>query len=48
LQDGQLKTSFAKFGLTPRGTMLPEGTAFTKSEYEKWRKVIADGHISLD
>jgi tripartite-type tricarboxylate transporter receptor subunit TctC len=48
LQDGQLKTSFAKFGLTPRGTTLPEGAAFMKSEYEKWRKVIADGHISLD
>ena len=48
LQDEQLKADFAKFGLTPRGTSLPEGAAFTKSEYEKWKKVIDDGHITLD
>ena len=48
LQDDQLKASFAKFGLTPRGTDIPEGAAFTKSEYEKWKKVITDGHITLD
>ncbi len=48
LKDDQLKTAFAKFGLTPRGTSLAEGAAFTKSEYEKWRKVIIDGHITLD
>src|ERR1700729_977169 len=43
LQDDELKQSFAKFGLTPRGTSLQEGAAFTKSEYEKWKKVIEDG-----
>jgi tripartite-type tricarboxylate transporter receptor subunit TctC len=48
LQDGELKTSFAKFGLTPRGTSIAESAAFTKSEYEKWKKVIEDGHITLD
>ena len=48
LQDSELKTAFAKFGLTPRGTTLAEGAAFTKSEYEKWNKVITDGHITLD
>jgi tripartite-type tricarboxylate transporter receptor subunit TctC len=48
LKDDQLKTSFATFGLTPRGTTLPEGAAFTKSEYEKWKKVIDDGHITLE
>lgn len=48
LHDEQLKTAFAKFGLTPRGTTLVEGAAFTKSEYEKWKKVIDDGHITLD
>ena len=48
LQDGELKTSFAKFGLTPRGTSLAEGSAFTKDEYVKWKKVIEDGHITLD
>ncbi len=48
LQDGELKAAFAKFGLTPRGTSLADGAAFTKSEYEKWKKVITDGHITLD
>src|SRR6202035_3166877 len=47
LQDGELKTSFAKFGLTPRGTSLAEGAAFTNDEYLKWKKVIEDGHITL-
>ena len=48
LKDEQLKASFTTFGLTPRGTTLAEGAAFTKSEYEKWKKVIDDGHITLD
>ncbi len=48
LQDSELKAAFAKFGMVSRGTSLEEGAAFTKAEYEKWRKVIADGHISLD
>jgi len=48
LQDGELKTAFAKFGVTPRGTSLDEGAVFTKDEYEKWKKVIVDGHITLD
>jgi hypothetical protein len=48
LKDDQLKTSFATNGLTPRGTTLAEGAVFTKSEYEKWKKVIDDGHITLE
>jgi len=48
LQDGQLKAAFAKFGIAPRGTTVQEGVAFTKSEYEKWRKVILGAHITLD
>jgi tripartite-type tricarboxylate transporter receptor subunit TctC len=48
LQDSELKASFAKFGLTPVPTSLQDGAAFTKSEYEKWKKVITDGHITLD
>ncbi len=48
LQDNELKASFAKFGLTPRGTSVAESAAFTKSEYEKWKKVIEDGDITLD
>jgi tripartite-type tricarboxylate transporter receptor subunit TctC len=48
LHDEQLKAAFAKFGIVPRGTTLQEGAAFTKEEYEKWRKVILDAHITLD
>src|SRR5579862_5640070 len=48
LQNDELKASFAKFGLTPRGTSLADGAAFTKEEYLKWKKVIEDGHITLD
>jgi len=48
LQDAQLKASFATFGLTPRSTNLAESAAFTKSEYEKWKQVITEGHITLD
>ena len=48
LQDGELRASFAKFGLTPVATSPQQSAAFTKSEYEKWKKVITDGHITLD
>jgi tripartite-type tricarboxylate transporter receptor subunit TctC len=48
LRDDQLKAAFAKFGIAPRGTTLQEGAAFTREEYEKWRKVITDVHITLD
>jgi len=48
LHDGQVKAAFAKFGIAPRGTTVQEGAAFTKAEYEKWRKVITDAHITLD
>jgi tripartite-type tricarboxylate transporter receptor subunit TctC len=48
LQDSELKASFAKFGLTPVPTSLQDSAAFTKSEYLKWKKVIEDGHITLD
>jgi tripartite-type tricarboxylate transporter receptor subunit TctC len=48
LRDAELKAAFAKFGIAPRGTTLQEGAAFTKGEYEKWRKVITDAHITLD
>jgi tripartite-type tricarboxylate transporter receptor subunit TctC len=48
LQDGVLKAAFAKFGIAPRGTTVQEGAAFTKAEYEMWRKVILGAHITLD
>jgi tripartite-type tricarboxylate transporter receptor subunit TctC len=48
LQNPDLIAAFAKYGLTPRGTSLAEGAAFTKTQYEKWKKVITDGHIALE
>ena len=48
LQADEVKTSFAKFGIEPRGTSLGDGAVFTKSEYQKWRKVITEAHITLD
>ena len=45
LQHPELKAAFAKIGITPRGTSPEEGADFTRSEYEKWRKVIVDGKI---
>jgi tripartite-type tricarboxylate transporter receptor subunit TctC len=48
LQDQDVKDAFAKFGIEPRGTSLAQGAAFTKEEYERWRKVIIDDNITLD
>jgi tripartite-type tricarboxylate transporter receptor subunit TctC len=48
LQNPELAAAFAKFGLTPVPTSLADGAAFTKDEYVKWKKVIEDGHITLD
>jgi tripartite-type tricarboxylate transporter receptor subunit TctC len=48
LRDPELVTAFAKFGLAAVPTSLADGAAFTKSESDKWKKVIADGHITLD
>lgn len=45
LQQPELKAAFGKIGITPRGTSPEEGAAFTRSEYEKWKKVIVEGKI---
>ncbi len=45
LQHPEMKAALAKIGIEPRGTSPEEGTAFTRAEYEKWKKVIVDGHI---
>jgi tripartite-type tricarboxylate transporter receptor subunit TctC len=45
LQQGELKAAFDKIGITARGTSPEEGAAFTRSEYEKWKKVIVEGKI---
>jgi tripartite-type tricarboxylate transporter receptor subunit TctC len=41
----ELKAAFAKIGVTPRGTTPEEAAAFTRSEFEKWKKVIVEGKI---
>lgn len=48
LRADDLETAFAKFGVETRGTSVAESAAFTKAEYEKWRKVILDSHISVE
>jgi tripartite-type tricarboxylate transporter receptor subunit TctC len=41
----ELKAAFAKIGIEPRGTTPEEAAAFTRAEYEKWKKVIVEGKI---
>jgi tripartite-type tricarboxylate transporter receptor subunit TctC len=41
----ELKAAFAKIGIEPRGTTPEEAAPFTRSEYEKWKKVIVEGKI---
>jgi tripartite-type tricarboxylate transporter receptor subunit TctC len=41
----ELKAAFAKIGIEPRGTTPEEAAAFTRTEYEKWKKVIVEGKI---
>jgi tripartite-type tricarboxylate transporter receptor subunit TctC len=48
LHDPALAKSFATFGLTPRFTNLAQAGDFTRAEYVKWKKVITEGHITLD
>jgi tripartite-type tricarboxylate transporter receptor subunit TctC len=43
-----LKEDFAKFGVDPRRSSVPETATFVRNEYEKWKTVITDSHISLE
>ncbi len=45
LQQPELKAAFAKIGVTPRGTSPEQAAAFTRAEYDKWKKVIVEGKI---
>ncbi len=45
LQHPEMKAALAKIGVEPRGSSAEEAEAFTRSEYEKWRKVIVEGKI---
>src|SRR5262249_28842394 len=44
-QHPEMKAALAKNGIEPRGTSPAEAAASTHAEYEKWRKVIVEGHI---
>jgi tripartite-type tricarboxylate transporter receptor subunit TctC len=48
LTNPELKAAFAKVGAEPRGTTAEEGAAFVKADFEKWKKVITDGKISVN
>jgi tripartite-type tricarboxylate transporter receptor subunit TctC len=45
LASADLKASFAKVGVEPRGTKPEEGAQFLRAEYDKWKQVITDGKI---
>jgi hypothetical protein len=40
-----MKAALDKIGVEPRGTSAEEAAAITRSEYEKWKKVIVEGKI---
>ena len=45
MEHPEMKAAMAKIGIEPRGTSIEETAAITKSEFEKWKKVIIDGKI---
>jgi tripartite-type tricarboxylate transporter receptor subunit TctC len=45
LENPAMKDALAKVGIEPRGTSVEEGVAITRSEYDKWKKVIIDGKL---
>ncbi|MBO9353554.1 tripartite tricarboxylate transporter substrate binding protein [Bordetella petrii] len=47
LQSAQIKQQFAKQGAEPGTMSQPEFASFVNAEIDKWAKVIADAHISI-
>ncbi|MBO1113504.1 tripartite tricarboxylate transporter substrate binding protein [Bordetella petrii] len=47
LQSPQIKQQFAKQGAEPGTMSQPEFASFVNTEIDKWAKVIADAHISI-
>ncbi|HEY2135551.1 MAG TPA: tripartite tricarboxylate transporter substrate binding protein [Xanthobacteraceae bacterium] len=45
LKNAEFIAAIAKFGVEPHGTSLADGAAELKSEFELWKKVIADANI---
>ena len=48
LEKPEMKTALAKVGVEPRWQDQKESAAFLKTEFDKWKKVIADGNIKPD
>src|SRR3954469_526468 len=48
LQNPDVKTALAKVGVEPRGTSTQEGAEILKTEFEKWKNVIAEGKIKAE
>jgi tripartite-type tricarboxylate transporter receptor subunit TctC len=48
LQNPEVKTALAKVGVEPRGTSAQEGAEILKTEFEKWKTVIAEGNIKME
>ena len=48
LQNPEVKTALAKVGVEPRGTSPQEGAEILKTEFDKWKKVIAEGKIKME
>jgi tripartite-type tricarboxylate transporter receptor subunit TctC len=45
LQNPDVKTALAKVGVEPRGTSTQEGAEILKTEFDKWKKVIAEANV---
>src|SRR3954471_18978097 len=45
LQNPDVKTALAKVGVEPRGTSTQEGADILKTEFDKWKKVIAEANV---
>lgn len=48
LEKPEVKTALAKVGVEPRWQDQKDSAAFLKNEFDKWKKVIADGNIKPD
>ena len=48
LQKAEVKTALAKVGVVPSWKNPPDSAAFLKSEFEKWKTVIADAKIKAE
>ncbi|MEW6452961.1 MAG: tripartite tricarboxylate transporter substrate binding protein [Pseudomonadota bacterium] len=48
LEKPEVKTALAKVGVEPRWQDQKDSAAFLKNEFDKWKKVIADGNIKAD